>query len=98
MEEISVDDYNELANTLSESPAGHLNDRNAAVIGYVTEQGRFIKYDKSNNLVVIYVDDNRLGHETIALYKQPMRKFFNKLNGDDPRFKFKSHLPKDQSI
>ena len=98
MEEIPIDEYNELANTLSEAPAGHLNDRNATVIGYVTEQGRFIKYDKSNNLVVIYVDDNRLGHETIALYKQPMRKFFNKLNGDDPRFKFKSHLPKDQSI
>lgn len=92
MEYMSKDDYNNLADTLSSAPASRINDRSARIIGYVTERGRFVKYDRDTNLVVAYVDDDVNGHTAISLYKQPISKFYRKLNSDNPDFKFKSHI------
>lgn len=92
MEYMPEEEYNELANTISEAPAGKLNNKAARIIGYVTTSGRKIKYDKNHNLTVVYVDDDVNGHEVIALYKQPLNKFFRKLNTPNTDFSFGGHL------
>lgn len=96
MKFITKDDYNELAHVLSTSPAGNLNQRkDFPIIGYKTASGRFIKYDQNSGLCVIYADDSR-GANIISLYKTNDDKFFNKVNGNNPKYKFGGHLPDDQ--
>lgn len=97
MKYMDKDEYNELANQLSSAKASRLNDRSADIIGYVTKSGRSVKYDKRTNLVVAYVDDDKQGHEAIALYKQPINKFFRKVNGNDVTFAFGSHLDEENN-
>ncbi len=86
-----------MANQLSSAKASRLNDRSANIIGYVTKNGRIVKYDKRTNLVVAYVDDDVQGHEVIALYKQPINKFFRKVNSDNSTFAFGSHLDEENN-
>lgn len=94
MDKMTMDDYNQLADTLSSAPAGRINDRSANIIGYVTVNGKSVKHDKKNQLTVIYVDDDIQGHEAISLYKQPLYKFFRMVNDQERPYCFSSHLLK----
>ena len=80
MTEMTIEEYDQLADDLSSAPASKLNDRSARIIGYITKSGRTVKHDKETLLTVVYVDDDIKGHEAISLYKQPTGKFFRKLN------------------
>lgn len=89
---MSSEEYNSLADELSSSPAGRLDDRNSRIIGYIANNGKTVKYDRLTNYMVAYVDDDVKGHEAISFYKQPIKKFFNKVNNEKGPFGFKSHI------
>ena len=90
--EMTSDEYNNLADELSSAEASKINDREARIIGYVADNGKTVKYDKLTNCVVAYVDDDIKGHEAVSFYKQPISKFFKKLNDETSPFHFKSHI------
>lgn len=92
MDNMSADEYNNLADMLSSSKASKINDRQASIIGYVAANGKSVKHDRLNNLTVVYVDDDIQGHEAISLYKQPSYKFYRMVNDDTRSYHFKSHL------
>ena len=69
MSMMTIDEYDAIADKLSNSKASKLNDRSADIIGYVTKSGKMVKYQKSTGFVVVYVDDNVKGHEIISLYQ-----------------------------
>ena len=90
--EMTSDEYNNLADELSSAEASKINDRESRIIGYVADNGKTVKYDKLTNYVVAYVDDDIKGHEAVSFYKQPIAKFFKKLNDETSPFHFKSHI------
>ena len=90
--DMSEAEYNQLADDLSSATASRINDRNARIIGYVAVNGKTVKYDKETNYVVAYVDEDISGHEAISFYKQPISKFFRKLNDENSPYRFKSHI------
>ena len=92
MEYITPEEYDNLADDLSSSCASKINDREANIIGYVTKSGRIVKHDRENKLTIVYVDDDIKGHEAIALYKQPTKKFFDKLNRAGSEMEFGCHI------
>ena len=89
---MTPEEYNNLADELSSAKASKINDRNARIIGYVADNGKTVKYDRLTSYVVAYVDDDIKGHEAVSFYKQPIGKFFNKLNDVNSPFHFKSHI------
>ena len=89
---MSKEEYNNLADTLSNAQAYPINVFDANIIGYVSETGRILKYDKETNLLVVYVDDDILGHEVISLYRQPIHKFYRKLKSSNPDFKYSKDI------
>lgn len=92
MEYMTPEEYNKLADDLSSSAASKINDREADIIGYVTKNGRTIKHDRRNKITIVYVDDDIRGHEVISLYKQPTKKFFDRLNRAGSETEFGSHI------
>ena len=92
MQYMTPEEYNKLADDLSSSHASRINDKNADIIGYITKNGRIIKHDRRNKLTVVYVDDDVRGHEVISLYKQPTKKFFDRLNRTGSETEFGSHI------
>ena len=92
MQYMTPEEYDKLADDLSSSHASRINDKNAAIIGYITKNGRIIKHDRRNKLTVVYVDDDVRGHEVISLYKQPTKKFFDRLNRTGSETEFGSHI------
>lgn len=92
MEYMSPEEYDALADKLSNAQASRLNDKEADIIGYITKGGRIIKHDKRNNLTVVYVDDDINGHEAIALYKQRTGKFFDRANKKGSETEFGGHI------
>lgn len=93
MDFMSKDDYNYLADTLSSSHAGKLNNKEATIIGYTTKSGKFIKYDKLNHLLIVYAKDG-----AIALYKQGNKKFWDTVNGNrNPEYAYDGPLPPEES-
>ena len=92
MEYITPEEYNKLADDLSSSVASKINNREADIIGYVTKNGRTVKHDKRNKITIVYVDDDIKGHEVISLYKQPTKKFFDRLNRAGSETEFGSHI------
>lgn len=92
MQYMTPEEYDKLADDLSSSTASRINDKNADIIGYITKNGRIIKHDRKNKLTVVYVDDDVRGHEVISLYKQPTKKFFDRLNRTGSETEFGSHI------
>lgn len=92
MRYMTPEEYDKLADDLSSSHASRINDKNADIIGYITKNGRIIKHDRRNKLTVVYVDDDVRGHEVISLYKQPTKKFFDRLNRTGSETEFGSHI------
>lgn len=92
MQYMTPEEYDKLADDLSSSHASRINDKNADIIGYITKNGRIIKHDRRNKLTVVYVDDDVRGHEVISLYKQPTKKFFDRLNRTGSETEFGSHI------
>lgn len=92
MDDMSADEYNNLADKLSSSEASKINDKQANIIGYIAANGKSVKHDRLNNLTVVYVDDDIQGHEAISLYKQPSYKFYRMVNDITRSYHFKSHL------
>ena len=96
MSYLEPEDYDELAHILSMSKAGNINERDKYdVIGYTTNSGRFVKFNPKSGLCVIYADDS-FGANVISLYRTTVARFFSKVNGSNPNFSFKSHLPEEQ--
>ena len=89
---MTTDEYNKLADELSSKEAGRINNKEARIIGYVADNGKTVKYDRVTNYVVAYVDDDKKGHEAVSFYKQPISKFFKKLNDKSSPYHFKSHI------
>ena len=83
MEYMSKEDYDELANYLSEKPAMPVSDISAKTVGYVTVDGTCVKYDKDTKLVVAYTPVF-----TKSLYKQPYHKFIRKMNSDNFKYAY----------
>ena len=92
MQYMTPEEYDKLADDLSSSRASRINDKNADIIGYITKNGRIIKHDRKNKLTVVYVDDDVRGHEVISLYKQPTKKFFDRLNRTGSETEFGRHI------
>ena len=90
--DMTPDEYNNLADELSSADASKINNKEARIIGYVADNGKIVKYDRLTNYVVAYVDDNVKGHEAVSFYKQPINKFFKKLNDECSPYHFKSHI------
>ena len=90
--DMTPEEYNNLADELSSADACKINDKEARIIGYVADNGKTVKYDRLTNCVVAYVDDDIKGHEAVSFYKQPIDKFFRKLNDENSPFHFKSHI------
>ena len=90
--DMTPDEYNNLADELSSAEAGRINNKESRIIGYVAANGKTVKYDRLTNCVVAYVDDDIKGHEAVSFYKQPINKFFKKLNDKKSPFHFKSHI------
>lgn len=80
MPDMSIDEYEQLADTLAETPASKLNDRSADVIGYITKDGRIVKHQKSTGYTVVYVDGGNGENLIISFYKQSLSKFYRKLD------------------
>ena len=89
---MTTDEYNKLADELSSKEASRINNKEARIIGYVADNGKIVKYDRLTNYVVAYVDDDAKGHEAASFYKQPIYKFFKKLNDKSSPYHFKSHI------
>lgn len=92
---MSINEYDFLADRLSNQKASKLNDKNANIIGYTTKSGKCVKYQKSTGYMVAYVDDPINGHEAIALYKQPIKKFFSRVN-THPDYGYGGPLPDEK--
>ena len=90
--DMTPDEYNNLADELSSADASRINNKEARIIGYVADNGKIVKYDRLTNYVVAYVDDDIKGHEAVSFYKQPINKFFKKLNDESSPYHFKSHI------
>lgn len=86
---LSKDEYDELANTLSETPAGDINSDDR-VVGYVSKNGYYVKYDKKTNLLVVYNDNM-----AVSLYKMWYRKF-QAYAENNPKFGYASDLPEKE--
>lgn len=89
---MTPDEYNELTDKLSSAEASRINNKEARIIGYVADNGKTVKYDRLTNYMVAYVDDDVRGHEAVSFYKQPIGKFFKKLNDENSPYHFKSHI------
>lgn len=90
--DMTPDEYNNLADELSSADASRINNKEARIIGYIAANGKTVKYDRLTNYVVAYVDDDIKGHEAVSFYKQPIYKFFKKLNDESSPYHFKSHI------
>ena len=77
---MSADEYEQLADALAETPASKLNDRSADVIGYITKDGRIVKHQKSTGYTVVYADEGTGENLIISFYRQPLSKFYRKLD------------------
>lgn len=51
---MTVEKYDEAADKLSESPAGPARSEEHDVVGFITRNGRYIKYKKSTQEFVVY--------------------------------------------
>ena len=89
---MTTDEYNKLADELSSKEASRINNKEARIIGYVADNGKIVKYVRLSNYVVAYVDDDAKGHEAVSFYRQPIYKFFKKLNDKSSPYHFKSHI------
>lgn len=94
MDYMSPEDYNELANEMSEAPyediklddEGHLLNKHG-IIGYTAKNGKMGKYNLDNNLLVIFGPDRSL-----SLYKMNLNKFVNKVLNSDKSFGYAGPL------
>lgn len=80
MPDMSIDEYEQLADALAETPASKLNDRSADVIGYITKDGRIVKHQKSTGYTVVYTNEGTDENLIISFYKQSLNKFYRKLD------------------
>ena len=99
MPQISIEEYDELADLISRAPAAKLDDdRNNRYIGYTSKSGRYVKYDTKDNYIVAYEGDPVNG-EAVSLYRQPIAKFLRKAYGKgNPDYEKIADLPKEHSI
>ena len=91
MPDMSIDEYEQLADTLAETPASKLNDKSADVIGYITKDGRIVKHQKSTNYTVVYVIESG-ENLIISLYGQSLSKFYRKLNTPNTDMSFGANI------
>ena len=99
MPEMSIDEYDDLADSISRSPAAKIEDtRNNRYIGYTSQSNKYVKYDTKDEYIVVYTGDPVNGSVS-SLYKQPIAKFKRKAyTSGNPDFRKKADLPKEHSI
>ncbi len=94
MDYMSPEEYNELANELSEAPYenikigknGELLNK-SGIIGYRAKNGKMGKYNLDNNLLVVYAYDG-----AISLYKISLQNFIRKVLNSEKDFGYAGPL------